>query len=416
MFDRDQWKEIYATLASNKLRTSLTAFGVSWGIIMLIVMLGAGSGLKNGVTSEFDGFAMNSLYVWTQNATMPYKGLPAGRWFNLKNSDTEAIIANIPEIEVIAPRNELGGFRGTSSVRRKDKTGDFRIIGDVPEIREIQALDIDQGRWMNHLDLNEKRKVAIIGNRVASTLFGPNEEIIGDYIMLNGVAFKVVGTFKTKKAGDEANEDATTVFVPFSTFQRVFNYGDIVSYYGFAPKPGVPTSVIETKIIDLLKDRHSIHPDDRFAFGSNNNEEEFQEVSQVFSGINFISWLVGIATLLAGVIGVSNIMLVIIKERTKEIGIRRAIGASPYQIVKQIMLEALILTSVAGYIGVILGVLLVENVGPLIQDEAFKNPEIDFNVALMAVSVLSVAGCFAGLIPAMRALEIKPVEALRTDR
>ena len=415
MFDKNQWGEIYATLGSNKLRTSLTAFGVGWGIIMLIVMLGAGSGLKNGVTSEFQGFATNSLYVWSQNATISYKGLPAGRWFWLRNGDAEAIRANIPEVGVVAPRAEAGGWQGKSTARRKEKSGDFTIYGDMPELREIQPLTITDGRWMNLLDIENKRKVCVIGARVAQILFDRGENPIGDFIKLNGVPFKVIGTFKTKKSGDEANEDATTIYTPFTSFQQVFNYGDRITYFGFAPKEGVSTAVIEEKIINLLKERHTIHPDDHFAFGSNNNEEDFEEVASVFAGINFISWLVGVATLLAGVIGVSNIMLVIIKERTKEIGIRRALGASPYQIVKQIMLEALILTSVAGYIGVILGVVLVENVGPLIEDESFKNPQIDFNIALLAVIVLSISGCIAGLIPAMRALEIKPVEALRTE-
>lgn len=416
MFDLDHWKEIYATLAKNKLRTILTAFGVGWGVIMLIVMLAAGSGLRNGVMEgEFSGFAMNSLYIWTQNTTKPYKGLPSGRWFSLRNGDTEAIRANVPEIATLAPRNEVGGWRGAAEVRRKDKTGDFRIFGDVPEIRDIQSLNVPMGRWMNPKDIEEKRKVAIIGARVHQTLFSPGEDPIGEYIMLNSVAFKVVGVVKTVKTGEEANEDASSVWIPFSTFQQTFNYGDHVSYFGFAPKVGVATKVIEDKILTILKERHSIHPDDEFAFGTNNNEEDFKEVSQVFSGIDFISWLVGVATLLAGVIGVSNIMLVIIKERTKEIGIRRAIGASPFQIVRQIMLEALILTSTAGYVGVILGVLIVENLGPMIQDEAFKNPEINFHAAMLAVVVLSISGCLAGLLPAIRALEIKPVEALRTD-
>ena len=415
VFDVDRWREVFDTLGANKLRTTLTAFGVLWGIFMLIIMLGAGSGLYNGVTSEFKGFATNSLYIWTQRTTMPYKGLPAGRWFSMNNEDTKAIRELVPEARVVAPRNEVGGWRGSANVVRGINTGAYGIKGDYPEVIEIQPFDIQEGRLLNQMDIDEKRKVAVIGAKVVNDLYEPSEEIIGSHIRINGVYFTVVGVIKTKKAGREAEDDAQSIFVPLSAFQQAFNYGNWVSYYGFMPVDGVSVAELQEKILKVLKERHRVHPADEFAFGANNNEEEFAEYANVFSGINFLIWFVGTLTLVAGIIGISNIMLVIVKERTKEIGIRRAIGASPMSIVSQIILEALVLTSMAGYIGIVLGVWAVEYAGPMIEDDSFKNPQIDFNTILIALGVLIISGCAAGFLPAYRALEIKPVEALRTE-
>ena len=415
IFDIDRWREVFDPLGANKLRTGLTAFGVLWGIFMLIIMLGAGSGLQNGVTDEFQGFTTNSLYVWTQKTTKPYKGLPSGRRFNLSNEDTKALRELVPEAKVIAPRNEIGGWRGSANVVRGMNTGAYGIKGDYPEIVQIQPMTAPKGRLLNQMDIDQKRKVAVIGSKVVNDLYEPEEEVIGSSIQMNGVYFTVVGTFKTKKSGREAEEDAQSIFIPLSSFQQAFNYGQWVSYFGFMPEDGFSVAEMEAKVLKVLKERHRIHPDDEFAFGTNNNEEDFAEYANVFSGINFLIWFVGSLTLIAGVIGISNIMLVIVKERTKEIGIRRAIGASPLSIVSQIILEALVLTSMAGYIGIVLGVWAVEFAGPLIEDDSFKNPEIDFQTILIALGVLIISGCFAGFIPAYRALEIKPVEALRTE-
>lgn len=415
LFDADRWQEVFDTLGANKLRTALTAFGVLWGIFMLIIMLGAGSGLKNGVTSEFQGFATNSLYIWTQKTTMPYKGLPAGRWFSMNNEDTEAIRQLVPEAKIIAPRNEVGGWRGSANVVRGIRTGAFGIKGDYPEVVEIQPMVASEGRLLNRKDVDDKRKVAVIGSKVINDLYEPREDVIGSHIRINGVYFTVVGTFKTKKAGGEAEDDAQSIFIPLSSFQQAFNYGNWVSYFGLMPVEGVSVSELETKVLKVLKERHRVHPDDQFAYGVNNNEEDFAEYDNVFKGINFLIWFVGTLTLVAGVIGISNIMLVIVKERTKEIGIRRALGARPFAIVSQIILEALTLTAMAGTIGIILGVWVVEYAGPLIEDDSFKNPEVDFKTILIALFVLISAGCIAGFLPAYRALEVKPVEALRTE-
>lgn len=415
VFDADRWREVFDTLGANKLRTILTAFGVLWGIFMLIIMLGAGSGLYNGVTSEFQGFATNSLYIWTQRTTMPYKGLPANRWFRMNNEDTKAIREMVPEARVIAPRNEVGGWRGSANVVRGINTGAYGIKGDYPEVVEIQPFGVEEGRLLNQKDIDEKRKVAVIGTKVVNDLYDAGEDVIGSNIRINGVYFTVVGVIKTKKAGREAEDDAQSIFIPLTAFQQAFNYGNWVSYFGFMPVDGVSVEELQEKILKILKERHHVHPADQFAFGANNNEENYAEYADVFSGINFLIWFVGTLTLIAGIIGISNIMLVIVKERTKEIGIRRAIGASPVSIVSQIILEALVLTSMAGYIGIVLGVWVVEYVGPMIEDDSFANPQVDFGTILIALGVLILSGCAAGFLPAYRALEIKPVEALRTE-
>ena len=415
VFDIDRWQEVFDTLGANKLRTGLTAFGVVWGMFILVVMLGAGSGLHNGAMAEFQGFATRSLYVWTQRTTMPYKGLPAGRWFSMNNEDTKAIRDLVPEAKVIAPRNEVGGWRGSANVMRGIHTGAYGIKGDYPEVVEIQPFAVDKGRLLNQLDVEQKRKVAVIGTKVINDLYDDGEEVIGSNIRINGVYFTVVGTFKSLKAGREAEDDAQSIFIPLSSFQQAFNYGNWVSYYGFMPIDGVSVADMQSKIVKVLKERHRVHPDDQFAFGINNNEEEFQRFANIFKGISILTWFVGSLTLIAGVIGISNIMLIIVKERTKEIGIRRAIGAKPISIISQILLEALVLTSLAGYIGIVLGVWTVEYAGPEIDHEYFTNPQVDFNVIITALGVLVLAGCIAGFIPAYRALEVKPVEALRTE-
>jgi len=347
MFDRDRWQEIYSTLSKNKMRTFLTAFGVFWGIFMLIIMLGSGNGLKNGVTNGFKDFATNSFFTWTQRTSMPFKGFKPGRNFNYNNSDITAIRENVTEAGIVAPRNQLGNYGGNNNVNYGLKTGAFSVYGDYPEIFIIQSYSITEGRVMNQMDQNEKRKVAVIGSMAKKVLFGDSISPLGKNIEINGVFFQVVGVFKSNQSSDRGEEDASTIFVPFSTFQSAFNFGDIVGWFAITSKEGYKASQVEEKVIALLKERHSIHPDDRQAIGHFNLEKEFDKMQGLFTGIEILVWIVGIGTLFAGVIGVSNIMLIIIKERTNEIGIRRAIGAPPSDIIKQIIMESLVLTTFA---------------------------------------------------------------------
>lgn len=419
MFDTDRWQEIYSSLKKNKLRTALTAFGVFWGIFMLIIMLGSGKGLENGVTSGFGGTATNSVFIWTQRTTIPFKGLPKNRQFYMRNEDMEVIRNEVSEIEKLAPRNQLRGFRGGNNVSYETKAGNFSVMGDYPEIAAINPMEILAGRFINHFDIQDKRKVVVIGTNVRDVLFGDIDPI-NKNIKINGVYFKVVGIWKTKKGGGQAERDSQTLFVPFTTFQKAFNYSNIVGWMAITAKPNSSASIVEEKIVKILKNRHTVAPEDDRAFGSFNAEKEFSQINGLFSGISMLIWVVGIGTLTAGVIGVSNIMLIIVKERTKEIGIRRAIGATPTSIVTQIILESVTLTSVAGYFGLVLGVGLTELVSNAIgdnpgPDSMFLNPTIDLKIALTALVILVVSGALAGFIPARKAIKIKPIDALRSE-
>jgi putative ABC transport system permease protein len=418
LLDKDNWIEITHTLKQNKLRSFLTAFGIFWGIFLLMVMLGAGSGLENGAMADYSRYATNSVFIWAQQTTIPYKGFPRGRKFSLSNEDTLALRQNIPEIAYLAPRNQLGGFRGVNNVTRGLKNGAYNIYGDYPEFIHIKKMEITTGRFINKLDMKEKRKVAVIGERVLSVLFHADEDPIGEYIRIKGVFFKVVGVFKTDSDGDKAEEETQTIFVPFTTFQKTFNYGNRVSWYSITSKDGMSVSLVEKKVIDLLAQRHKISPKDPFAFGSENVEKEYLKIVNLFIGIHTLIWFVGICTLLAGVIGVSNIMLIVVKERTREIGIKRAIGATPFDVLGQIMTESLLLTVTAGYFGLFVGVGFIELLSHIMvvsgsNIDYFDSPEINLSIAATALFILVVSGVLSGLIPGHKAVSIKPVEAIR---
>ena len=303
---------------------------------------------------------------------------------------------------------------------RGDKTGAYSIYGDSPNYFRIDPVNVVKGRLINDLDIRDKRKVVLIGRRVYEELFAKNEECLGEYIKIQGIYFKVVGLFSSKKTGERANDEQSSIFMPFTTMQRAYNYGNKVFWFSMTSKENVPVSLIQEKAISLLKERHKVHPDDDVALGSFNVEKEFNQMKGLFGGIDLLIWIVGIGTLLAGVIGVSNIMLVIVKERTSEIGIKRALGATPMHIIIQIINESVFLTMLAGYTGLVAGVLVIEGVNILLTKAGgdtgfFKNPEIDFRIAITALIILVVSGVLAGLIPAARALHIKPIEALRTE-
>ncbi|KAA0249423.1 MAG: ABC transporter permease [Acidobacteria bacterium] len=418
LLDLDHWQEIRVALVRNRTRTLLTAFGVFWGIFLLMVMLGSGSGLRKGVLKGFADSATNSFFIWTQRTQKPYAGMPAGRTIRLANADVVAIREKVPEAEVVAPRNQLRGFGGGNNVSRGRKTGAFSVMGDYPEIRKIQSLRIDAGRFLNPIDVAESRKVAVIGTRVRELLFARGEEPIGESIVIAGVYFQVVGVFASPQTGDAAERDAQTLFVPFTTFQRAFNYGDRVGWLAVISRLDVPASVAEEKVLALLRSRHKVAPDDLRAFGHFNLEEEYAKIQGLFSGIRILVWLVGVGTLAAGVIGVSNIMLIIVKERTKEIGIRRALGARPSAIVSQIVSESVILTSLAGYLGLVAGIALVVAIGRLLPPGGagmFLDPDVGVGEALQALAILVGAGVLAGLGPARRALAVSPTVALRTE-
>jgi putative ABC transport system permease protein len=416
MFESDLWNEIRNTLGHNKVRSFLTAFGVGWGIFMLIVMLGAGNGLSNGVNRAFAGWANNSCFVWTQTTSLPYQGLPRGRYFSFDNQDIEVIRHQVPGVDALAPRLQLGGWRGGDNVTYNGKTAAFSVNGDVPDIQRIQGTEVIAGRFINELDVHDSRKIAVIGSRVRELLYGPDEDPLGTWIRIQGVYFQVVGVHRPKASANMGNDQSAVIHVPFTTFQRAFNALNKVHWFALTAMPGTPASEVQAEIKRVLAVNHRVHPDDDLAFGGFNVEEMFDMTNNLFNAITGLGWFVGVLTLLAGAIGVSNIMLVIIRERTKEIGIRRSIGASPRTITTQIVLESLTLTVVAGYVGLLSGLLLLEGVNAMgIDSDFFAQPEIDLNVALIALGILVLSGIFAGYLPARRALTIRPVDALRAE-
>ena len=415
MFDRDNWQEIYATIKKNKLRTFLTSLGVGWGIFMLVIMLGAGNGLKNGVMSDFKGTATNSFFMWTQKTTKPYKGMKPGRNFNFNNGDVLAL-SQLKELAVVSPQNQLGGWRGGNSVVRGMKTGSYEVSGVYPNIAQISMVKLVKGRFLNDNDIREKRKVCVIGSRVKEELFKPEENPLSKHIRINGVYFKVIGVTIPSSGGNEARQEGQRIVVPFSTFQNAFNYGDIVGWFNIASAPYISAAQAEEKVMSIIKERHKIAPDDALAIGHWNMEVQYNKMNGLFKGINMLIWFVGIGTLIAGVIGISNIMLIVVKERTKEIGVKRALGATPYNIVSQIITESVFLTAISGYFGLVIGILLLEGVNKAIGQDVpmFNNPTVDLNVAVTSLIVLIISGAFAGLIPATKAVSVLPVEALRT--
>ncbi len=420
MFDLDRWTEIYQTLAKNKLRTALTAFGVFWGIFMLIIMLGAGRGLEHGIQKGMGDMATNSMFMWTQRTSMPYKGFPRGRFFNFNNEDTRAMLQQIPEISQIAPRIQGYAQDGNNNVVRNERTGAYTIQGDMPAYNIIDPVRVTKGRFLNPNDVNSNRKVAVLGKKVVADLYKADEDPLNTYIRLQGVYFQVIGVFESRKNDNQAEYDNQNIIIPFTTLQKTYNYGDAVGWYSITAKKGIPVSQMEAKIKQFLMKRHDIHPEDTRAIGSWNVEKEFTKMNNLFTGIAGLIWIVGIGTLLAGVIGISNIMLVVVRERTREIGIQRAIGARPSVIIGQILSESTILTLIAGYAGLVAGVAIVELVNYLLSMSGgntgmFANPEVDFSIAITALIVIVFCGLIAGIIPARKAIKIKPIEALRYE-
>lgn len=416
IFEKDNWQEIFATIRKNKLRTFLTMLGVFWGIFMLVIMLGSGNGLRNGILRGFEGTATNSFFCWAQPTNKAYMGYKPGRRYNFNTTDVEAL-KRLPDLDIVHPMNQLGGHDESNNVVRGLKTVACEILAGYPNYSHINSVKIEKGRFINDNDIQEKRKVCIIGPRVAEVLYKKDEEVIGSYIRINGVYFKVVGLTIVTGSGGEAREQAQRIIVPFSTFSNAFNYGNIVGWFAIKVKKDIPAEKAEKKVISVLKERHNIAPEDMKAIGHWNMAVEYNKLSGLFIGIETLIWFVGAGTLLAGVIGISNIMLIVVKERTKEIGVKRALGAVPAQIIGQIVLESVFLTSISGYFGLLSGIGLMELLDSAMGDsgETFVNPTVDLSVALIALTILIISGALAGLIPASKAIAIKPVEALRAE-
>lgn len=413
MFDFDKWQEIFGTIRKNKLRTILTALGVFWGVFMLVFLMGAGKGLENGVMTQFGIRIKNSLFVWTNRTSLPYKGLPPGRFNQLTSDDVKAIQEEIKEISYIAPRMWVP----SGEITHGNNSAAFDVRGELEDIYHIMAMEMWKGRFLNQFDEENRRKVAVIGDRVREVLFEKDEEVIGNSINIRGTQYKVIGIFKSLQKGEDASEEEQTIFIPLSTAQQVTNRHNEINWFVCAVKDEYNAAVIDEKVKRLLKKRHRIHPDDPQGVGSDNIAEEFAEVMGLFTGISLIVWIVGIGSLMAGVIGVGNIMLIIVKERTKEIGIRKALGATPYSIISMILTESVFITTLAGYFGLIagMGIILLMNAAIGEGGEFFANPEIDVSVGLGAIIILVISGAVTGLIPAIQASNVNPVIALKDE-
>ncbi len=411
LLDRDTWQEIYSSIRKNKIRTGITIIGVMWGIFLLVVLLGAAKGVENNFNRLFGNFATNSVFVWAQQTSKPFKGFQEGRQLTLKMSDLQNIKNEIKGLEFVVPR-----LQNQALAINKFKTGTFGIFGDYPELDKVQKKDMVYGRFINLEDIKLKRKVCVIEEEIFKQLFDKDDYPIGVYIKINDINYKVIGMYKQGQVGSGGPQG--NIHIPFTTFQQVYNMGNRIGWMMITGKPGFDISQVEADVKLLLKNLHGVNPKDNRAFGSFNLGERIKSVTGFLTGMQFLTWFVGIATLIAGVFAIGNILLITVKERTKEIGIRRALGAKPWEIKRQIILESVFLTSIAGALGIISGGLILMIIDATLgkgDNPTLTNPTVDIPVILIATLTLVILGTLIGLIPAQTAVSIKPIEALREE-
>lgn len=420
MIDIEKWQEIFNTLTQHKLRTALTAFGVFWGIFMLTILLGTVKGLENGVVENFKEIP-NSVWIWSQSLTqIPYQGMPIGRHVGLKAEDVDGIKTKVPTVDKIYAENSLGVWGGTPAYTiYKKNSGSFAIKGTHAGMANIHQQKITLGRYINEIDEEKRRKVAIIGERVKTQLFGKDENPIGVNIELAGISFEVVGVYKITSTQPDSMEEEM-IYIPNDTLRYSFNQISWVGSLLIIPKAGIHAAIVEQEVKNYLYQKNKIDLKDLGVLGSFNLQKEFDKVNNLFIGIKLFSWIVAIGTILAGAIGVGNIMLIVVKERTREIGLRKALGATPQSIVGMIVQESIFLTAVAGYSGLVLSVFLLEGVSALMDVNGgkagmFRHPEVDFKTAITALFVLVIAGLLASIMPAAKAAAVNPIIALQDE-
>ena len=419
--DTEKWQEIFNTLRQHKLRTALTAFGVFWGIFMLTVLLGSGKGFENGVNEGFPRIS-NFIYIWGQGKTqIPYQGMPIGRDIAFTPEDVDAIAKNVGSVGLIKGQNSVGLWGGTPPFTvHKSKNGAFAVQGGFERVEDIAAFKVIEGRSINALDEQQRRKVALIGKRVKNQLFVNGEKALGADITINGISFQVVGVTESLQNGGNQQQEDEKIYLPNDTLRYAFNQIGNVGSFMILPKPGVHASVTESDVKKYLAQRKKVSPDDKGVFGSFNLQDEFDKVQGLFVGIKVFSWVVAIGTIFAGAVGVGNIMLIVVKERTREIGLRKALGATPASIVGMIMQESLFITAIAGYSGLVIGALLLESISKMLDASGgkinfFSHPEMDFKTAIVALVVLIVSGVLASLMPAAKAAAVNPIVALQDE-
>lgn len=411
LFDSDTWQEIYGSIRKNKLRTFITILGVWWGIFLLVTLLGGARGIENGFNRLFGNFATNSVFVWTQSTDTPFKGFQKGRRFRLTFNDIEVLKSEYKEeIKFLAPRSQ------TNNLIIKDfKSGNFTVSGDYPVLDKIQKKSLIYGRFINTNDILRESKVCVISEDIYKQLFEKNVNPIGEYVKINNIGYQVIGVYEPPTT---ISFDGEAAYIPFTTFQKVYNRANKIDWMMITANEGVDINQMETDILLSLKNLHKVHPEDKRAFGSVNLGNEIGKVTGFLTGMQFLTWFVGIATLIAGVFAIGNILLITVKERTKEIGIRRAIGATPIEIRRQVVLESVFLTTVAGMLGIFFGALILYAIDSLFgqgDDAALVNPTVNIPIILIAFAILIVLGTLIGMIPAFMATIIKPIEALREE-
>lgn len=415
MFDLERWQEIFETISKNKLRTFLTGLSVASGIFILVILLGIGQGMRNGISSEFENDAANILFVFTSATSKEYKGLNPGRQITMKNDDYEHTVAvNEDQLEYKSSVYRIWG----GIVNYKKESGSYRVEGVFPDYQFLENASMTAGRFINHNDNESFEKVVVIGNKVKNDLFKNGEEPLGKYVQIKDINFKVIGVY-TDPGGER---EESRVFIPISTAQKAFSAGNTINFMSFTLEKEesfeAALAASEKFSQDLevyLKEKHTVAPDDERAIRINNSLENAKRFYDLMDMIKLFFWGVGICTIIAGIVGVSNIMLIIVKERTKEIGIRKALGAQPLSIIGMVLHESIFVTTIAGFVGLIFSLALLEFVGPLIETEYIANPSVNFNVALTTVFILVLAGAIAGFFPAWRAARIKPIIALRDE-
>lgn len=414
MFNTERWQEIFEAIAKNKLRTFLTGISVASGIFILVILLGAGKGLQNGIAKQFERDAEGIIEVWTGTTTKEYKGLNPGREVQFRNSDYDLAVTKFDD--KLDRRSAVYSYWNGVIVYGKE-TGNYQFRGIYPDYLALENATIVSGRFINENDLLHNEKVAAIGQKVKLDLF-KNNNAIGEQFVINNVNFKVIGIF-TDPSGER---EESRIYLPITTTQKAFSVGDKISNMQFTLnkmatyEEALAQSTKFTKELgQMLRSKNTVAPDDESAIGINNSIENAKQFYDLNLYIRLFFWWVGICTIIAGVVGVSNIMLIIVKERTKEIGIRKALGASPISIVGMILHESIFITTIAGFVGLLSSLLLLELVGPYVKSDYFLNPEVDFGVAITTLILLVFAGALAGFFPAYRAAKIKPIVALRDE-
>ena len=420
IFKIDTWQEIYHSLQNNKLRTFLTMIGVGWGMFLFVALLGAAKGMENGFDKAFAGFATNSIFLWAQNTTIPYDGFPKGRKMDLHLPDIQVLEKKIPEIDYISPQSTRGNFGSPGEMFSKDgKKESYTLNGDYPVGNKISEKKLIFGRYINDADISGNKNVIVIGEEIYKNFFDAkkNENPLGKTVTVKGLFFNVIGVFRVQKQGGNMGSD-NSAYIPFSTFTKMYNDGDKVGFFAIVGKNDTDLNVLENTIKTELKAKYNVSADDTNAFGSFNLGKLFGKLTGFLTGMQLLTIVVGTLTILAGVIAISNILLITVKERTNEIGIRRALGAKPAEVRNQILLESVVITITSGLLGFIFGIFLLMILNALTEgqdDFPFYNPTVDYGEVFAAMGVMVFLGLLIGMIPAQRAVSIRPIEALRTE-